>query len=132
MDKVNFTAGRNILKPLGSEKIQNLNERMARIVELSGDRRPANHTSDKLGINPIIMKEVAASNGDVYGILKERSKYFIRKKDGDKFTNLGGHALNERSYTSETKAMNQLNLMFAEINRLNEHRGQVDVYKKKI
>lgn len=132
MSNLNFRGGRNTLKPVGSEKISNLNERMNRIAELSGKSKPSNHVRNGRGIVPHVLKEVAAANGKTYAILQEKSKYYIREKEGDQYKNLGGHLLNEQSYSSETKAMNQLNLMFREINRINEHKDNIDVYKKKV
>ncbi len=132
MSNMNFRGGRSFIKPTGSERIENLNERMERIAKLSGTQAPANHVKNNTGITAKVIKEVAASDGQIYAILQEKSKYFIRKKVDENFINIGGHTLNENSYSSPTKAMNQMNLMFREINRLNEHKEQVDIYKKKV
>lgn len=107
-------------KPQGSEKINDLNEKAARIAELAdfGRNNNSQRPIQEKGIKGILHHEVTASNDVTYGIVQEKNRYYIKKKIDDNYVAIGGEQnLREHSNSSYADATKQLNLMISEINR---------------
>lgn len=120
------------MKAVGSEKIANPNDKLKRIVELSGSVK-LNENYKNRGLITNVLHEAKASNGDVYGIVQEGKHVYIKIKNGDSFDYVHGKTnINEHSYRSYADALKNLNLMFRDINSNSGHSKNINVFKKKI
>jgi hypothetical protein len=117
------------MRPIGSEKIQNVDDKLARIKQIAG----ITESSNKNDVSSTIIHEATASNGDEYAIVQENKYVYIKKKINESYQYMSGvNNIKEFSYKTTADALKHLNLMFKEINELNEHAQQVDILKKKV
>jgi hypothetical protein len=122
------------MKPVGSEKIQNTDEKLARILEIAGVKKNSIKESKPLyGRLSNILHEAVAANGVEYGVVQEDKHVYIKVKNGQEYSYISGvENIHEHSYRSYADALKHLNLMFKQIN---ENVGQVqniDILKKKV
>ena len=126
------------MRPIGSEKIQDIDKRLARMREIAGIKESVTSKSEgndstKEDTASTIMHEATASNGSEYAIIKEENFVYIKKKVNENYEYMSGiQNLREFSYNTTADALKHLNLMFKEINEMNGHKENVDILKKKV
>lgn len=122
------------MRPIGSEKISNLDEKLSRIRDIAGIRsvNESTETNSRGNINSTILHESVASNGEEYAIVQEEKYIYIKKKINENYNYISGvENLKEFSFKTYTDALKHLNLMHKEINELNGIKEGVDILKKK-
>jgi hypothetical protein len=120
------------LRPVGSEKIQDPAQRLARIQELAGIKKP---TISEATLNtPLstVLHDVDAADGTNYGLVQEGSKVYIKKLVEGNYEYLTGLE-NKTEYQCESLAegLKKLNLMLKDINALTGNVEGIDILKKK-
>jgi len=122
------------MKPIGSEKIQNPDEKLARILEIAGVKKDSITESKSLfGKQTNILHEAVAADGTEFAIVQEEKHVYIKAKNNDSYEYLTGvQNIQEHSYRSYADAMKHLNLMFKEINEKVGLVEGIDVLKKKV
>lgn len=123
-----------MLKSVGSEKLQNLDEKLARIIEMSGIKKTSTISENTDNeVNSSILHEATASNGEEYAIVQEEQYVYLKKKINEKYEYITGvQNLKEFSYKDYATALKHLNLMFKNINESVNHKENVDILKKKV
>ena len=123
------------MRPIGSEKIQNVDDKLARILEIAGVQKSAiNENKPALGHLSNVLHEAVAANGTEYGIVQEEKHVYIKSKneDGNYDYLTGVQNIHEHSYKSYADALKHLNMMFKEINESVDFKENIDVLKKKV
>ena len=122
------------MRPIGSEKIQDPDKKLDRILEIAGIKKQAITESKPLiGRLGNILHEAVASNGTEYAIVQEEKHVYIKTKNGESYDYISGvQNINEHSYRSYADALKHLNLMFKEINEQVGYDENIDVLKKKV
>lgn len=122
------------MKPIGSEKIQNADEKLNRILEIAGVKKEIiNESKPLIGKLSNVLHEAVASDGTEYAIIQEKKYVYIKQKNGNDYEYIGGVGnIQEHSYRSYADAMKHLNLMFKQINENVGYTENVDVLKKKV
>ncbi len=123
------------MRPVGSEKIQNPDEKLARILENAGIKKDSINESKPLyGKMGNILHEAVAANGAEYGIVQEEKHVYIKTKNenGEYDYLTGVQNIHEHSYKSYADALKHLNMMFREINESVDFKENIDVLKKKV
>ena len=102
------------LKPVGSEKLP-LNSKIRRIVELAnyGNKKDVSENSYQT-----VVYNKRGADGNVYAIIKENSNYIIKKgKSEGSLDYLNGlNNSKKNTFSSYSKALKKLNLMFKPLN----------------
>jgi hypothetical protein len=122
------------MKPIGSEKIENVDEKLARILEIAGIKKEMiNESKPTLGHSSNVLHEAVAANGTEYGIVQEEKHVYIKAKNADgEYDYLSGvQNIHEHSYKSYADALKHLNMMFKQINESVDFKENIDVLKKK-
>lgn len=121
------------MKSIGSEKIQNPDEKLERIKQIAGITNRVNEEKiTHVGRPSDILHESVAANGKEYAIVQEQKYIYIKEKINDNYEYLSGiQNIKEHSYSSYSEALKHLNLMFKEINEMTGHVENVDILKKK-
>jgi hypothetical protein len=122
------------MRPVGSEKIQNPDEKLARILEIAGIKKDSITESKPLyGKMGNILHEAVAANGTEYGIVQEEKHVYIKVKNNNGYEYISGvENIHEHSYKSYADALKHLNLMFKQINESVGQNENIDVLKKKV
>jgi hypothetical protein len=123
------------MKPIGSEKIENVDDKLARILEIAGIKKElVNESTPTLGHLSSVLHEALASNGTEYGIVQEEKHVYIKSKNenGGYDYLTGVQNIHEHSYKSYADALKHLNMMFREINESVDFKENIDVLKKKV
>lgn len=122
------------MKPVGSEKIQNADEKLARILEIAGVKKnPINESKPLYGRLSNVLHEAVAANGVEYGIVQEEKHVYIKVKNGQGYNYISGvENIHEHSYKSYADALKHLNLMFKQINENVGQDENIDILKKKV
>jgi hypothetical protein len=122
------------MRPIGSEKIENSDEKLNRILEIAGIKKESiNESKPLIGKLSNILHEAVAANGDEYAIVQEQNHVYIKTKKGDEYDYITGvQNIHEHSYKSYSDAMKHLNLMFKQINENVGQDENIDIFKKKI
>lgn len=122
------------MRPIGSEKIENPDEKLNRILEIAGiKKQPINESKPLIGKLSNILHEAVAANGNEYAIVQEQNYIYIKTKKDDQYDYITGvENIHEHSYKSYADAMKHLNLMFKEINENVGQDENIDLFKKKI
>ena len=103
------------LRPIGSEKLEGVNK-LKRIMEIATYREtPKSELNDLSTTNYTIQ----LSDGNIYGIVKERQGYIIKKGINESELEYSDPMKNRKYYRSYAEAMKKLNLVVAETNRIN-------------
>lgn len=122
------------MRPIGSEKISNLDDKLSRIRQIAGIGNINESSQSTVGnaVNSTILHESVASNGDEYAIVQEEKYIYIKKKINENYNYISGvENLKEFSFKTYTEALKHLNLMHKDINELNGIKEGVDILKKK-
>jgi hypothetical protein len=114
------------MRPIGSEKIQDADQKLARILEIAGiEKEKINENKPLVGQLANVLHEAVASNGNEYAIVQE-------EKNGNSYDYLTGvENIHEHSYRSYAEALKHLNMMFKQINENVGYKENIDVLKKK-
>ena len=122
------------MRPIGSEKIQDTDKKLERILEIAGIKKEViNESAQTIGKLSNLLHEAVAADGTEYAIVQEEKHSYIKSKNGENYVYLSGvQNIHEHSYKSYADALKHLNFMFKQIN---ENVGQVDnidMLKKKV
>lgn len=122
------------MRPIGSEKIENSEEKLNRILEIAGIKKESiNESKPLIGKLSNILHEAVAANGEEYAIVQEQNHVYLKTKKGDEYDYITGvQNIREHSYKSYSDAMKHLNLMFKQINENVGQDENIDIFKKKI
>jgi hypothetical protein len=122
------------MKPVGSEKIQNVDEKLARILEIAGVKKETiNESKPMFGRLSNVLHEAVAADGTEYGIVQEEKHVYIKVKNERGYNYISGvENIHEHSYKSYADALKHLNLMFKQINENVGQNENIDVLKKKV
>jgi hypothetical protein len=122
------------MRPVGSEKIGNPEEKLARILEIAGIKKDSiNESVSTTGTQSNVLHEALASDGTEYGIVQEEKHVYIKVKGENGYEYVSGvQNIHEHSYRSYADALKHLNMMFKQINENVGHVGNIDVLKKKV
>ena len=112
------------LNPLGSEKLSG-QDKINRIIEIANF---SNNIKKEKSLTESINR---LSDGKVYGIQKEKLGYIIKVavNENEQFeyrTNIK----NRRYHKSYSQALKEMNLLAKELNRLNEHNENIDLFNE--
>jgi hypothetical protein len=121
------------MRPVGSEKIQDVDQKLARILEIAGVSKEAiNENKQLVGHLSNVLHEAVAANGTEYGIVQEEKHVYIKVKTENGYEYLSGvQNIHEHSYRSYAEALKHLNMMFKQINESVDYKENIDVLKKK-
>jgi len=112
------------LKPLGSEKLQG-EDKIKRILEI------ANFKQKDINTKNITESVVQLADGKTYGIEKEKLGYIIKVKlDESETFDYRTNIKNRRYHKSFSQALKEMNLLAKELNRLNEHDENIDLFQE--
>jgi hypothetical protein len=121
------------MRPVGSEKIQDVDQKLARILEIAGVSKEAiNENKQLVGHLSNVLHEAVAADGTEYGIVQEEKHVYIKVKTDNGYEYLSGvQNIHEHSYRSYAEALKHLNMMFKQINESVDYKENIDVLKKK-
>jgi hypothetical protein len=105
------------LKPIGSEKLQGT-EKIARIMEIA---RYGEAPKQEINVNETTDYTRVLADGNVYGIVKERNGYIIKKGIDESTLDYTDPMKNRKYHSSYSQALKKLNLIAGELNRLTEN-----------
>ena len=101
------------LRPLGSEKLEGM-DKLRRIMEIAKyNEVPKQEINDLSTTNYTIR----LADGNLYGIVKEKSGYIIKKGLNESELDYSEPMRNRKHYRSYADAMKKLNLVVSEVNR---------------
>ena len=101
------------LRPLGSEKLEGM-DKLRRIMEIAKyNEVPKQEVNDLSTTNYTIR----LADGNLYGIVKEKSGYIIKKGLNESDLDYSEPMKNRKYYRSYSDAMKKLNLVVSEVNR---------------
>jgi hypothetical protein len=101
------------LRPLGSEKLEGM-DKLRRIMEIAKyNEVPKQEINDLSTTNYTIR----LADGNLYGIVKEKSGYIIKKGLNESDLEYSEPMRNRKHYRSYADAMKKLNLVVSEVNR---------------
>ena len=122
------------MRPIGSEKIQDPDKKLERILEIAGIKKETvNESKTLIGKIGNVLHEAIAANGNEYAIVQEEKHVYIKTKNGENYDYISGvQNIHEHSYRSYADALKHLNLMFKEINEQVGYEENIDVLKKKV
>ena len=112
------------LKPIGSEKLSG-QDKLKRIMEIAR----FNETIPQ-SLNETNQKEysISLADGNNYEIVKERQGYIIKKTISEGQNDYIEPMKNRKYFSSYSQAFKRLNLLAAELNRLNENEEGVEFF----
>lgn len=102
------------LRPIGSEKLQG-SDKLRRIMEIATYNEAPKVETNNLSTTDYTIQ---LSDGNVYGIVKERQGYIIKKGINESELDYSEPMKNRKYYRSYSEAMKKLNLIVAETNRI--------------
>lgn len=105
------------LKPIGSEKLQGA-DKIARIMEIARYGEAPKH---EINVNETTDYTRVLADGNVYGIVKERNGYIIKKGIDESTLDYTDPMKNRKYHSSYSQALKKLNLIAGELNRLTEN-----------
>jgi hypothetical protein len=122
------------MRAIGSEKISNTDDMLARIMEIAGIKKGySDDVKPFIGKQSSILHEAVAADGTEFGIVQESKHVYIKKLVNNEYKYMGGvENIHEHSYTSYAEALKHLNLMFKEINEATGQKQNIDILKKKV
>lgn len=112
------------LKPIGSEKLQGA-EKIARIMEIA---RYGEAPKQEINVNETTDYTRTLADGNVYGIVKERNGYIVKKGIDESTLDYIDPMKNRKYHSSYSQALKKLNLIAGELNRLNENEQGTELF----
>ena len=101
------------LRPIGSEKLEGT-DKLRRIMEIATYRETPKTELNNLSTTNYTIQ---LSDGNFYGIVKERQGYIIKTGINESNMDYSDPMKNRKYYRSYSEAMKKLNLIVAETNR---------------
>ena len=123
------------MRPIGSEKIQDVDQKLARILEIAGvSKESINENKPLIGHLGNVLHEAVAADGTEYGIVQEEKHVYIKTKNenGEYDYLTGVQNIHEHSYKSYADALKHLNMMFREIIRVGPNSEEAALAKLKL
>ena len=122
------------MTPVGSEKIQDADKKLARIMEIAGIQKDAIKENNVVyGKQSDVLHEAVAADGTEYAIVQEQKHIYIKSKKNDRYDYMTGvQNIHEHSYKTFSDALKHLNMMFKQINENVGHKENIDIIKKKV
>ena len=112
------------LKPIGSEKLQGA-EKIARIMEIA---RYGEAPKQEINVNETTDYTRVLADGSVYGIVKERNGYIVKKGIDESTLDYIDPMKNRKYHSSYSQALKKLNLIAGELNRVNENEQGTELF----
>ena len=112
------------LKPIGSEKLQGA-EKIARIMEIA---RYGEVPKQEINVNETTDYTRVLADGNVYGIVKERNGYIVKKGIDESTLDYIDPMRNRKYHSSYSQALKKLNLIAGELNRVNENEQGTELF----
>ena len=112
------------LKPIGSEKLQGA-EKIARIMEIA---RYGEAPKQEINVNETTDYTRVLADGNVYGIVKERNGYIVKKGIDESTLDYIDPMKNRKYHSSYSQALKKLNLIAGELNRVNENEQGIELF----
>ena len=112
------------LKPIGSEKLQGA-EKIARIMEIA---RYGEAPKQEINVNETTDYTRVLADGNVYGIVKERNGYIVKKGIDESTLDYIDPMRNRKYHSSYSQALKKLNLSAGELNRVNENEQGTELF----
>jgi len=112
------------LKPIGSEKLQGA-EKIARIMEIA---RYGEAPKQEINVNETTDYTRVLADGNVYGIVKERNGYIVKKGIDESTLDYIDPMKNRKYHSSYSQALKKLNLIAGELNRVNENEQGTELF----
>jgi len=112
------------LKPIGSEKLQGA-EKIARIMEIA---RYGEVPKQEINVNETTDYTRVLADGNVYGIVKEKNGYIVKKGIDESTLDYIDPMRNRKYHSSYSQALKKLNLIAGELNRLNENEQGTELF----
>ena len=112
------------LKPIGSEKLQGA-EKIARIMEIA---RYGEAPKQEINVNETTDYTRVLADGNVYGIVKERNGYIVKKGIDESTLDYIDPMKNRKYHSSYSQALKKLNLIAGELNRLTENEQGTELF----
>jgi hypothetical protein len=112
------------LKPIGSEKLQGA-DKIARIMEIA---RYGEAPKQEINVNETTDYTRVLADGNVYGIVKERNGYIVKKGIDESTLDYIDPMKNRKYHSSYSQALKKLNLIAGELNRLNENEQGIELF----
>jgi hypothetical protein len=112
------------LKPIGSEKLQGA-EKIARIMEIA---RYGEVPKQEINVNETTDYTRVLADGSVYGIVKERNGYIVKKGIDESTLDYIDPMKNRKYHSSYSQALKKLNLIAGELNRVNENEQGTELF----
>lgn len=109
------------LRPLGSEKLQGM-DKIKRILEIAQYKETPRQETNNLSS---LDYTIRLADGNVYGIVKEKSGYIIKKGLNESTLDYNEPMKQRKYYRSYSEAMKKLNLVAGEMNRLFENSEEI-------
>ena len=101
------------LRPLGSEKLEGM-DKLRRIMEIAKYNEVPKQEVNELSTTNYTIR---LADGNLYGIVKEKSGYIIKKGLNESDLDYSEPMRNRKYYRSYADAMKKLNLVVSEVNR---------------
>lgn len=123
------------MRPIGSEKIQDNDQKLARILEIAGIKKGdvIIENSTNYGKQSDILHEATSADGTEFAIVQEDKHVYLKVKNNGKFEYMTGvQNIHEHSYKTYADALKHLNIMFKEINENVGQKFNIDILKKKV
>jgi hypothetical protein len=123
------------MRPIGSEKIKDNDQKLARLLEIAGISKGSikESVTPTYGRPSDVLHEATASDGTEYAIVQEQKNVYIKVKKNNLYEYMTGvQNIHEHSYKTYSDALKHLNIMFKEINENVGHKGNIDILKKKV
>ncbi len=112
------------LKPIGSEKLQGA-EKIARIMEIA---RYGEVPKQEINVNETTDYTRVLADGNVYGIVKEKNGYIVKKGIDESTLDYIDPMRNRKYHSSYSQALKKLNLIAGELNRVNENEQGTELF----
>ena len=112
------------LKPIGSEKLQGA-DKIARIMEIA---RYGEAPKQEINVNETTDYTRVLADGNVYGIVKERNGYIVKKGIDESTLDYIDPMKNRKYHSSYSQALKKLNLIAGELNRVNENEQGTELF----
>jgi hypothetical protein len=123
----------NKFRTVGSEKIENVNDKLARIKEMAGITNSNINEDIEVGAKDVL-QEVESPDGRIFGIVQSGKHVYIKEKreDGKFYFSEGIENYRHYSYKSYADALKNLNLILKEVKSNKNITEEIDLIKKKV
>jgi hypothetical protein len=116
-------------RPQGSEKIKDVDAKLARIREISGITHKQALNENKFNTRTsTVLHEAVAADGKTYGLIQEGSKVYIKELVVDHYDYLTGDE-KDYAYKDYSTAFKHMNLLFKDISERQNYTEPINLYK---